>query len=138
MQSVCWDNNGEYIASVSQDLVKVWSISSGECIHELSSNGNKFHCCVFHPSYSDLLVIGGYQVTMACLLNVFPSNKFYEEVYDAVFWYQNLSILRCLGHFCLNFIDKNIHNPIHLILESSLFLLPHHKCVWCFRMGHRN
>ncbi|KAK8463489.1 hypothetical protein SEVIR_1G368600v4 [Setaria viridis] len=61
VQSVCWDNSGEYLASVSQDLVKVWSISSGECIHELSSNGNKFHSCVFHPSYTSLLVIGGYQ-----------------------------------------------------------------------------
>jgi WD40 repeat protein len=63
VQSVCWDSSGEYLASVSQDLVKVWSISSGECIHEVSSNGNKFHSCVFHPSYANLLVIGGYQVT---------------------------------------------------------------------------
>ncbi|XP_047082985.1 transcriptional corepressor LEUNIG_HOMOLOG-like [Lolium rigidum] len=61
VQSVCWDNTGEYLASVSQDLVKVWSIASGECIHEVSSNGNKFHSCVFHPSYTNLLVIGGYQ-----------------------------------------------------------------------------
>ncbi|GJM87322.1 hypothetical protein PR202_ga03263 [Eleusine coracana subsp. coracana] len=61
VQSVCWDNSGEYLASVSQDLVKVWSVSSGECIHELSSNGNKFHSCVFHPGYTNLLVIGGYQ-----------------------------------------------------------------------------
>uniref|UniRef100_A0A453Q113 Uncharacterized protein n=1 Tax=Aegilops tauschii subsp. strangulata TaxID=200361 RepID=A0A453Q113_AEGTS len=61
VQSVCWDNTGEYLASVSQDLVKVWSVSSGECIHEVSSNGNKFHSCVFHPSYPNLLVIGGYQ-----------------------------------------------------------------------------
>lgn len=62
VHSVCWDANGEYLASVSQDYVKVWSIVSGECIHELSSNGNKFHSCVFHPTYTSLLVIGGYQV----------------------------------------------------------------------------
>ncbi|KAF0933420.1 hypothetical protein E2562_018524 [Oryza meyeriana var. granulata] len=62
VQSVCWDSSGEYLASVSQDLVKVWSISSGECIHEVSSNGNKFHSCVFHPGYPNLLIIGGYQV----------------------------------------------------------------------------
>ncbi|KAJ4954306.1 hypothetical protein NE237_011089 [Protea cynaroides] len=61
VNSICWDTNGDYLASVSQDCVRVWSISSGECIHELSSNGNKFHSCVFHPSYSTLLVIGGYQ-----------------------------------------------------------------------------
>ncbi|XP_072969042.1 transcriptional corepressor LEUNIG_HOMOLOG-like isoform X1 [Typha angustifolia] len=61
IQSICWDNSGEYLASVSQDLVKVWSLSTGECIHELRSSGNKFHSCVFHPNYTSLLVIGGYQ-----------------------------------------------------------------------------
>ncbi|WOL05174.1 transcriptional corepressor [Canna indica] len=61
VQSVCWDNTGEFLACVSQDCVKVWSVTTGECIHELSSNGNKFHSCVFHPSYPNLLVLGGYQ-----------------------------------------------------------------------------
>ncbi|KAL8146820.1 transcriptional corepressor LEUNIG_HOMOLOG [Apium graveolens] len=56
---LCWDLNGDYLASVCEDSVKVWSLNSGECIHELSSNGNQFHSCVFHPSYSALLVIGG-------------------------------------------------------------------------------
>ncbi|XP_028759828.1 transcriptional corepressor LEUNIG_HOMOLOG isoform X1 [Neltuma alba] len=60
VHSVCWDTNGEYLASVSQESVRVWSLTSGECIHELTS-GNIFHSCVFHPSYSTLLVIGGYQ-----------------------------------------------------------------------------
>ncbi|TXG72565.1 hypothetical protein EZV62_001144 [Acer yangbiense] len=59
--SVCWDTNGEYLASASQESVKVWSLPSGECIHELNSSGNKFHSCIFHPSYSTLMVIGGYQ-----------------------------------------------------------------------------
>ncbi|XP_031502625.1 transcriptional corepressor LEUNIG_HOMOLOG-like isoform X2 [Nymphaea colorata] len=62
VHSVCWDANGDYLASVSEDSVRVWSLASGgECIHELSSNGNKFHSCVFHPAYPTLLVIGGYQ-----------------------------------------------------------------------------
>lgn len=61
VHSLCWDANGDYLASVSQESVRVWSLSSGECIHELSSSGNMFHSCVFHPSYSTLLVIGGYQ-----------------------------------------------------------------------------
>ncbi|KAG6425417.1 hypothetical protein SASPL_115852 [Salvia splendens] len=56
---LCWDLNGELLASVSEDSIKVWSLASGECIHELNSNGNQFHSCVFHPSYSALLVIGG-------------------------------------------------------------------------------
>ncbi|XP_010940733.1 transcriptional corepressor LEUNIG_HOMOLOG isoform X2 [Elaeis guineensis] len=61
VQSICCDNSGELLASVSQDCVKVWSLSRGDCIHELNSNGNKFHSCVFHPNYPDILVIGGYQ-----------------------------------------------------------------------------
>ncbi|XP_073263666.1 transcriptional corepressor LEUNIG_HOMOLOG isoform X5 [Populus alba] len=56
---ICWDSAGDILASVSQNLVKIWSMASGECIQELSSNGNQFHSCVFHPSYSTLLVIGG-------------------------------------------------------------------------------
>ncbi|KAM0002574.1 putative transcription factor WD40-like family [Helianthus debilis subsp. tardiflorus] len=56
---VCWDSNGEFLATVSEESVKVWSLASRECIHELTSNGNQFHSCVFHPSYSTLLVIGG-------------------------------------------------------------------------------
>lgn len=68
VHSVCWDNNGDYLASVSQESVRVWSLASGECIHELSPSGNMFHSCVFHPSYSTLLVIGGYQVCLAQLI----------------------------------------------------------------------
>ncbi|KAK7287429.1 hypothetical protein RIF29_00705 [Crotalaria pallida] len=56
---ICWDANGDILASVSQNLVKVWSMASGECIQELISSTNQFHSCVFHPSYSTLLVIGG-------------------------------------------------------------------------------
>ncbi|CAA2985459.1 transcriptional corepressor LEUNIG_HOMOLOG-like [Olea europaea subsp. europaea] len=55
---LCWDLTGELLASVSKDRVKVWSVSSGECIHEVNSNGNQFYSCVFHPNYSALLVIG--------------------------------------------------------------------------------
>ncbi|GJN37472.1 hypothetical protein PR202_gb26431 [Eleusine coracana subsp. coracana] len=54
MQSLCWDNSGKYLATVSPHQVKVWSISSGECIHELTSNGKEFHSCVFHPGYANL------------------------------------------------------------------------------------
>ncbi|KAE8682873.1 Transcriptional corepressor LEUNIG [Hibiscus syriacus] len=43
VHSVCWDANGE-------------------CVHELNctGSGTKFKTCVFHPSYSSLLVIGCY------------------------------------------------------------------------------
>ncbi|OMO93050.1 hypothetical protein CCACVL1_06656 [Corchorus capsularis] len=61
VHSVCWDANGDFLASVSQESVRVWSLASGECIHELNSSGNKFHSCVFHPGFPALLVVGGYQ-----------------------------------------------------------------------------
>ncbi|XVE78074.1 hypothetical protein DITRI_Ditri13aG0114900 [Diplodiscus trichospermus] len=56
---ICWDENGDYLATVSHNLVKVWSVASNECIREFSSGGNQFHSCVFHPRYRTLLVIGG-------------------------------------------------------------------------------
>ncbi|OVA01602.1 WD40 repeat [Macleaya cordata] len=43
VHSVCWDVNGDYLASVSYKSVRVWSLASGECIHELSSNEKRFH-----------------------------------------------------------------------------------------------
>ncbi|KAH0871549.1 hypothetical protein HID58_078571 [Brassica napus] len=64
INSVCWDPSGDFLATVSEDMVKVWTLgtgSEGECIHELSCNGNKFSSCVFHPTYPSLLVIGCYQ-----------------------------------------------------------------------------
>jgi WD40 repeat protein len=64
IKSICWDPSGEFLASVSEDSVRVWSMGSGregECMHELSCNGQKFNSCVFHPTYSLLLVIGCYQ-----------------------------------------------------------------------------
>ncbi|KAD3338411.1 hypothetical protein E3N88_33932 [Mikania micrantha] len=63
VNNVCWDLNGEFLATVSEESVKVWSLASRECIHELTSSGNQFHSCVFHPSYSTLLVVGGTRVS---------------------------------------------------------------------------
>ncbi|GJN37471.1 hypothetical protein PR202_gb26430 [Eleusine coracana subsp. coracana] len=77
MQSLCWDNSGKYLATVSPHQVKVWSISSGECIHELTSNGKEFHSCVFHPGYANLLLIGGHQVFVV-LLCVYKTVCLYE------------------------------------------------------------
>eukprot|EP00252_Welwitschia_mirabilis_P005203 TRINITY_DN1568_c0_g6_i2.p1 TRINITY_DN1568_c0_g6~~TRINITY_DN1568_c0_g6_i2.p1 ORF type:complete len:882 (-),score=202.48 TRINITY_DN1568_c0_g6_i2:799-3444(-) len=64
VHSLCWDASGDYMASVSEDSVRVWALgngSDGECVHELNSSGNKFHSCVFHPNYPSLLIIGCYQ-----------------------------------------------------------------------------
>ncbi|URE06665.1 LisH [Musa troglodytarum] len=61
VHSICWDANGNTLASVSQDLVKIWSLHTWDCIHELNSNGNQFHSCIFHPRFPHILIIGGYQ-----------------------------------------------------------------------------
>lgn len=76
VHSVCWDPSGEYVVSVSENSVRVWSLSSGndgECVHELSCSGNKFYSCVFHPTYPHLLVIGCYQVSRISLRSYFVS-----------------------------------------------------------------
>ncbi|XP_021597021.1 transcriptional corepressor LEUNIG isoform X2 [Manihot esculenta] len=62
IHSLSWDMSGKYIASVSADSARVWSlVSGGSCMYELHSNGNQFQSCTFHPGYSQLLVIGSYQ-----------------------------------------------------------------------------
>ncbi|VFQ73244.1 unnamed protein product [Cuscuta campestris] len=62
---VCWDPSGDFLATVSEDLVRVWMIGSGSegnCVQELRCKGNKyFHSCAFHPSYSPWLILGCYQ-----------------------------------------------------------------------------
>ncbi|KAK4778246.1 hypothetical protein SAY87_018433 [Trapa incisa] len=72
VHSVCWDATGGKLASVSHESVKVWSLSNGECIHDFNASGNNFQSCIFHPIYSNLLVIGGYQTMV--IWN-FPENR---------------------------------------------------------------
>ncbi|KAL4201332.1 hypothetical protein AMTRI_Chr02g258170 [Amborella trichopoda] len=63
VSGICWDTDGEYLASVSEDCVRIWSLKSsgGDCVRQLTSKGNKLQSCVFHPSYPMLLIVGGYQ-----------------------------------------------------------------------------
>ncbi|CAI0629053.1 unnamed protein product [Linum tenue] len=64
VNSVCWDPSGECLASVSDDLVRVWKIGSaskGDCIHELNRSGNRFNTCAFHPTYPSVMIIGCYE-----------------------------------------------------------------------------
>lgn len=70
---MCWDPSGEFVASVSDDLVRVWTVGSGskgECVHELNCTGNKFHTCVFHPTYSSMLIIGCYEASYCCFISL--------------------------------------------------------------------
>ncbi|KAF3635679.1 putative protein SMG7L-like [Capsicum annuum] len=61
VRSICWDGSGNYLASVSEDSARIWSVSEGKCLHELCSSGNKFQSCTFHPGYAQVLVIGSFE-----------------------------------------------------------------------------
>ncbi|KAH7838084.1 hypothetical protein Vadar_021837 [Vaccinium darrowii] len=62
VKSICWDTSGKYMASVSEESARLWSIGyGGKCVHELQSNDNKFESCTFHPGYSNVLIIGSDQ-----------------------------------------------------------------------------
>ncbi|KAL2474032.1 transcriptional corepressor LEUNIG-like [Forsythia ovata] len=62
VRSMCWDISGRYMASVSEDCARIWSIvAGGKSVHHLQSIENKFVSCTFHPVYSLVLAIGSYQ-----------------------------------------------------------------------------
>ncbi|MCD7471468.1 hypothetical protein HAX54_011922 [Datura stramonium] len=61
VRSICWDMSGNYLASVSEDSARIWSVSEGKCLHELCSSGNKFQSCTFRPGHSQVLVIGSFE-----------------------------------------------------------------------------
>ncbi|XP_055819987.1 transcriptional corepressor LEUNIG-like isoform X2 [Solanum dulcamara] len=58
IRSICWEMSGNYLASVSEDSARIWSVSDGKCVYELYSSGNKFQSCTFHPGHALMLVIG--------------------------------------------------------------------------------
>ncbi|KAK6797488.1 hypothetical protein RDI58_005190 [Solanum bulbocastanum] len=62
VRSICWHMSGKYLASVSEDSARIWSVSDGKCLYELCSGGNKFQSCTFHPGYVQVLVIGSFEV----------------------------------------------------------------------------
>ncbi|CAI8618232.1 unnamed protein product [Vicia faba] len=62
IRSICWDTQGQRIASVTEDCARVWSIAvRGQCLHEYKSNGKRFQSILFHPRYPNVLVIGAFQ-----------------------------------------------------------------------------
>ena len=108
---MCWDPSGEYLASVSEDSVRVWTLgtgSEGECVHELSCNGNKFHSCVFHPTYSSLLVIGCYQASLCLLFISFPFECLELRIFGVDLIY-NLQV---------NFFARKVKKGTDLIFKS--------------------
>ncbi|MCH92564.1 transcriptional corepressor LEUNIG-like, partial [Trifolium medium] len=60
--SLCWDVTGQTIASVSEDGLRVWSLSmGGQCLYHYPSKGKMFKSVIFHPRYRNVLVVGGFQ-----------------------------------------------------------------------------
>ncbi|XP_073225879.1 uncharacterized protein [Cicer arietinum] len=60
VRSICWDAQGQMVASVTEDCARVWSIAvRGKCMFEYQSKGKRFGSIIFHPRYPDVLVIGG-------------------------------------------------------------------------------
>ncbi|KAL1096781.1 hypothetical protein V6Z11_D06G246600 [Gossypium hirsutum] len=84
VQSICWDPNGIYIASISEDSARLWSVFEHNCLHELHATDNKFQCCTFHPKYWLHWVIGAEQSLE--LWNPLDTNKTwkFEAHMDAV------------------------------------------------------
>ncbi|CAM6102206.1 unnamed protein product [Calypogeia fissa] len=69
VNNLCWSASGDFLVSLTEDYVRVWSVGSSnleggersKCMHELSCKEKVFQSCVFHPTYPSLLVIGCYQ-----------------------------------------------------------------------------
>lgn len=61
---MCWDTTGYYMASVSEDRARIWSVREGICVFELLSGVNKFQSCVYHPGHILALVIGTNKVCL--------------------------------------------------------------------------
>nr|GEZ50149.1 transcriptional corepressor LEUNIG_homolog isoform X1 [Tanacetum cinerariifolium] len=70
---------------------------SGEGIRELTSNGNQFHSCVFNPSYSTLLVIGGNRSLE--MWNMTKNKRMTLQAHDTkISVWHNLTLRNC--RFC--------------------------------------
>ena len=105
VDSVCWDPSGELLASVSEGLVRVWTLrsgSEGDCIYELALSGYRFCSCVFHPTYPSLLIVGCYQVNYFCF--TFYTNLFcsFPAIRQLCIWYKILILLtrNCEWNLC--------------------------------------
>ncbi|XP_027775198.1 transcriptional corepressor LEUNIG-like isoform X3 [Solanum pennellii] len=58
IHSICWETSGSYLASVSEDSARIWSVSDEKCLYEVYSSGNKFQSCTFRFGRPLELVIG--------------------------------------------------------------------------------
>ncbi|KAG2544180.1 hypothetical protein PVAP13_9NG791966 [Panicum virgatum] len=65
LNSICWNERVNCLASVSDNCAKVWS-TDGQPVRELDRNGC-FRSRSFHPRYPNTLVIGRYEVSIFAL-----------------------------------------------------------------------
>ncbi|MCH85235.1 transcriptional corepressor LEUNIG-like, partial [Trifolium medium] len=71
--SICWDVSGYWIASASEDEVRIWSLMMygyRQCVYHYPSNGKKFTSIIFHPRYHNVLVIGSSQGMELLIIDV--------------------------------------------------------------------
>jgi len=62
INSVVWNSTGEYLASASEDSVRIWDLRTPkESIQQFTVHGN--YCCAYHPLQQNIIIIGSYQST---------------------------------------------------------------------------
>ncbi|KAL6847593.1 hypothetical protein ACP4OV_022619 [Aristida adscensionis] len=60
IQSICWNERVDCLAATSEDCVRIWSWT-GQNLRELNGSMSYYGSCIFHPTYPNTLVIGGFQ-----------------------------------------------------------------------------
>ncbi|KAK6945018.1 LIS1 homology motif [Dillenia turbinata] len=83
VHSVCWHPSGEYLASVSDELVRVWKVGAqgeGKCVQELTFSGNKFYSCAFHPTHSTLLNLEIWDMTKSKIMSIAAHDHLISEL----------------------------------------------------------
>ncbi|KAL8054265.1 hypothetical protein ABFS82_05G128700 [Erythranthe guttata] len=70
INSICWRECGDALASLSADCAKVWRLETRECLYKIGrQTDGYFKCCVFDPVYQRCsLVIGRSQYLELCKL----------------------------------------------------------------------
>jgi len=62
VHSISWHNNNSALATGSEDSVMVWDMNNlSKALKTFKSDGNKIHCCGFHPTIPNVVIIGTYQ-----------------------------------------------------------------------------
>ncbi|KAH0707125.1 hypothetical protein KY289_012201 [Solanum tuberosum] len=100
--SICWDVTGKYMASVSEDSARIWSIREGMWIFELLSGVNKFQSCIYHPGRILALVIGSNKVlelwNPMCKANITSSYRAHDGIISSLAGLRGKGIIASVSH----------------------------------------